>query len=80
MKAKNYNTVEEFTSAIESCISVDDAADVLQKAKADTGDFAYLNIRYVLTNLPEPSGPNLITLFSEADPEFKEFASSGCKA
>jgi hypothetical protein len=78
MKKKNYNTVEEFTAAVESCLTIDDALDVLTKSKSDTGDFAYLNIRFVVTNTQGTTRLRLLALFCEADPRFKEFADSGC--
>ncbi len=78
MKKKNYSTEEELTSAITGCATADDASNVIGKAKADTGDFAYLNIRYVITHLDEASRARMLSLFLEADPRFSEFAGPGC--
>ena len=60
------------------CTTVSDARDVIWNARADAGDFAYLDIRYDFTNMHESPCMGLLALFSEADPVFKKFAGTGC--
>ena len=78
MADKNYNNEDELTAAVAGCSAIGQACDVITKARKDAGDFAYLNLRHVMTNMDEPFRASLLALFSAADKRFMEFAAPGC--